>query len=180
MSHGNGRPSLPDLDTFHHTGNEAKGRYQIQPGPWRDYGRALWSRTDFSEITQDLIAITQLKFSGAIDELMKGNLSGALTLASPIFASVPVSLTEDYSRYPITRHPDGPKGKSVTELQPTPTHFRDLSGVFAEHLRYRQAEFRQAEQSWRTHGTLPKAFIPPLRWQSFGLSGFDRPPEKAN
>jgi len=180
LSHGMGRPRLPDLDTFHRTGNEAKGRYQIQPGPWRDYGGALWSRTDFSEITQDLIAITQLKFSGAIDELMKGNLSGALTLASPIFASVPVSATEDYSRYPITRYPDGPKGKPVTELQPTPTHFRDLSTVFADHLRYRQAEFKQAEQAWRTHQTLPKAFIPPLRWQSFGLSGFDRPPEKAN
>ncbi|MEP7005662.1 MAG: hypothetical protein ABI810_06750 [Sphingomonas bacterium] len=176
LSH-NGRPRLRDLKAYY-GGDDASGRYQIKGQAWKDYGVALWSRKDFSEITQDLVAITLLRQKGAIDELLKGNLSGAMTLAAPVFASGPVSATEDYSFYPISRPHTDPKTGAATkfaELQPTPIRFRDLPAEFARHLQYRQAEFRQAEQAWRANGILPKAFIPPTRWRSFGLDGFDTP-----
>jgi hypothetical protein len=176
LSH-NGGLKLRDLKAYY-GGLDASGRYQIKGQAWKDYGVALWSRPDFSEITQDLVAITLLQQSGATDALLKGNLSGALTLAAKVFASGPVSATQDYSFYPIPRPHTDPKTGAATrvaELQPTPIRFRDLPAEFARHLQYRQAEFRRAEQAWRRGGTLPKAFISPMRWRSFGLDGFDTP-----
>lgn len=188
LSHS-GRPKLADLDSFH-GGTSASGRYQILPGAWKTIGGALWSRPDFSEITQDLIAITLLRNRGAIGELLKGNLSAALTLASPEFASIPVSLAVDHSYYSGTNDKRDDKGKVerdakgrvLTEkrLQSRPIRFRDLPAEFARHLQFREAEFRRAEQEWKIHKILPKAFIPPTRWQSFGLPGFDRPARKVN
>jgi len=176
LSH-NGGPKLRDLKAYY-GGADASGRYQIKGQAWKDFGVALWSRKDFSEITQDLVAITLLRQSGATDALLKGNLSGAMTLAAKVFASGPVSATQDYSFYSIPRPHTDPKTGApirVAELQPSPIRFRDLPAEFAKHLQYRQAEFRQAEQAWRANGTLPKAFIPPTRWRSFGLDGFDTP-----
>ncbi|GAA0314049.1 hypothetical protein GCM10009087_25530 [Sphingomonas oligophenolica] len=135
LSHGKNPPKLPDLDTFH-GGRSASGRYQIEPGPWQNFGQKLWSRNDFSPVTQDLIAITQLYQSRAIDALMNGDLSRALTLASGVFASIHVSMDEDHSRYGYqdkNRLQGGPKSPS----QP----FRDLPAEFARHLALRRAEF---------------------------------------
>ncbi len=176
-THAPNKKRLPNLDTFH--GAVPSGRYQIKRDNWENYGGAWWSRNDFSEITQDIIAITQLRHKGAIDQLMKGNLSGALSIAANIFASIPKSVAEDHSRY-TKGYTDDSKGQSLTKKarkkiildQPTPVDFRDLPARFEYYLKSRRAEFNRAEQAWKTSKILPKAFISPLRWRSFGLDGF--------
>ena len=166
--------SIPDLTTFH--GGAPSGRYQIERKAWKNFGGAWWSRTDFSEITQDLIAITMLRQWGAIDELMKGNLSGALTKASEVFASIPLSLKDDHSFYEqdygVTKIDPKTGRRIVSPPQFTPVAFRDLPANFERYLKYRKAEFSAAQQAWETKKIIPKAFISPLKWRSFGLDGF--------
>jgi hypothetical protein len=189
LSHGARPAKLPDLDTFH-GGDAASGRYQIKAEGWKKIGGRLWSRQDFSPFTQDLIAITLLRNCGATSELLKGHLSAALTLASREFASIPVSLAVDHSYYSTLNDKKDAKGNLVRgtdgrpaqeeRLQSNPIDFRDLPAEFTKHLEFRQAEFQRAKQEWEAHKTLPWAFIPPTRWQAFGIPGFDRPKQKAN
>src|SRR4051812_29219661 len=122
-----------------------------------------------SPVTQDLIAITLLYQSHAIDALMNGDLSKAFTLASPVFASIRVSMEEDHSRYGY---------RDTTELQGQggPSQpFRELPAEFAKHLAFRRAEFSKAAQAWKADKTLPWAFIPPTQWDAFGIKGFAIP-----
>jgi len=176
--HDNPKPNrLPDLTTFH--GDDPIGRYQIEQKAWKNFGGSWWSKKDFSEITQDIIAITMLRQWGVIDELLKGNLSGALTKASDVFASIPVSLENDRSGYTksyVIKKTDPKTGKEISmeesRDQPTPIKFQDLPAEFARYLKNRRAEFSDAEEKWKTEKTLPKAFISPMKWRSFGLSGF--------
>ncbi|WCM27192.1 hypothetical protein NDN01_24950 [Sphingomonas sp. QA11] len=169
-THYPNKEKLPDLTTFH--GRVPIGRYQITKPNWENFGGNLWSRKDFSPTTQDLIAITQLAQKGAIDELLKGNLSGAFSIAARIFASIPMNSEKDYSYYSGGK--GAPDAGPITNppRQRTPVRFNDLLALFVQHFNARKKEFREAEQAWKTRKEIPQAFISPLRWHSFGLKGF--------
>ena len=66
----------------------AAGAYQITAPTWRDFRGAL---TDFSPPSQDAAAARILARVGATDALNRGDLAGAITLASRRWASLPGS-----------------------------------------------------------------------------------------
>lgn len=169
-SHYPDKNKLPDLKSFH--GTVPIGRYQIALKNWRNYGEAWWSRPDFSPISQDIVAITLLQQGHVIDELMRGNLSGAFSKAAKIFASIPMSSKQDYSGYVGGRWDPHYDPKTQEGRQPSPVRFNDLPALFVARLNARRQEFREAKQAWETHKVVPWAFISPLKWQSLGNDGF--------
>ena len=66
----------------------ASGRYQLLLRFWRDY-RVSLALTDFSPISQDHIAIQQIREKHAIEEIMFGQIETAISLCSKIWASLP-------------------------------------------------------------------------------------------
>lgn len=66
----------------------AAGRYQILYRWWRPY-RAQLDLPDFSPASQDAVAIQQIKERYAIDMILAGNIEGAITACSNIWASFP-------------------------------------------------------------------------------------------
>ncbi|WP_175948583.1 glycoside hydrolase family 24 protein [Burkholderia pyrrocinia] len=68
----------------------AAGRYQLLFRWYQPYAKLL-NLSDFSPISQDRIAIQQLKERGSIRLIQNGNLGAALAQASNIWASLPGS-----------------------------------------------------------------------------------------
>lgn len=66
----------------------ASGRYQILLRYWRSYQQML-KLPDFSPMSQDLVAIRQIKERGAFDEILGGKIKEAIALCAPIWASFP-------------------------------------------------------------------------------------------
>jgi len=81
-----------------------------------------------------------------------------------------------YTKSYVVKKIDPKTGKqiSIREVldQRTPIRFQDLPAAFARYLKNRRAEFSDAKEKWETEKILPKAFISPMKWRSFGLSGF--------
>lgn len=70
----------------------AAGAYQINKPTWNDVrqdkGDGFGYLADFSPASQDIAAVRLLRKSGAVDQLMAGDFSGAVTLASGRWASL--------------------------------------------------------------------------------------------
>jgi muramidase (phage lysozyme) len=80
----------------------ASGRYQILLRWWLPY-KAQLGLTDFSPISQDRVALQQMRERGAIGRLIENDVQGAIEACSNIWASFPGN---DY----------GQGGKSMAEL----------------------------------------------------------------
>lgn len=169
-THDPDKQRLPDLKRFY--GTVPIGRYQITADNWKNFGEGWWSRKEFSEISQDMVAITLMRQKDVIKELLKGNLSGAFSKAAEIFASIPLSSEQDYSGFVDANFDRTYNPATQGKRQGTPVPFNDLLPLFVERLNARRKEFKEAEQAWKTKKELPKAFISPLQWRAFGLDGF--------
>jgi muramidase (phage lysozyme) len=66
----------------------AAGRYQLLARYFDPYKKLLGLH-DFSPAAQDAIAIQQIKERGALDDIDRGDVVGALRLVSNIWASLP-------------------------------------------------------------------------------------------
>lgn len=66
----------------------AAGRYQLLARYFDAY-RKLLGITDFSPISQDRIAIQQIREQGALPNLMRGDFAGAVQRCANIWASLP-------------------------------------------------------------------------------------------
>lgn len=66
----------------------AAGRYQILHRFWESYKASL-KLPDFSPVSQDKVALQQIKERGANPEIEKGNFAEAVRLCSNIWASLP-------------------------------------------------------------------------------------------
>jgi muramidase (phage lysozyme) len=71
----------------------AAGRYQFLPSTYNEVSPKL-GLSDFSPHTQDLLAVQNLVDRGIINQVVAGNLDGALAGASRIWASLPQSPTQ--------------------------------------------------------------------------------------
>ncbi len=80
----------------------ASGRYQLMLHWWGPYQKILLLN-DFSPLSQDKIALQQIKERHAIQPILDGNVSFAITACSNIWASFPGN---DY----------GQGGRSLSEL----------------------------------------------------------------
>lgn len=97
---GGGRiESLNDHPRVRHSFNEttgnkntttAAGRYQFLESTWDDQARKLGLR-DFSPRSQDIAAISILKDTGALPDILNGNWDSALSKTGNIWASLPTS-----------------------------------------------------------------------------------------
>jgi len=70
------------------TNSTAAGRYQLLNRYWVAY-KARLGLKDFSPLSQDLIAIQQIKERRALNMILAGDFSGAVTAVSNIWASLP-------------------------------------------------------------------------------------------
>ncbi len=68
----------------------AAGRYMFLQRTW-DWVREKLALNDFSPTNQDLAAIYLLMESGALDEILKNNIKGAIAKASRFWAPMPGS-----------------------------------------------------------------------------------------
>lgn len=66
----------------------AAGRYQLLYKYWRAYKRQL-GLLDFSPLSQDRIALQQVKEQGALPDIDRGDISSAIQKCSNIWASFP-------------------------------------------------------------------------------------------
>ena len=66
----------------------AAGRYQLLYKYWRVYRRQLNLR-DFGPVSQDKVALQQVKEQGALPDIDSGNISSAVEKCSNIWASFP-------------------------------------------------------------------------------------------
>lgn len=66
----------------------AAGRYQLLYRYWLAYQKLL-KLPDFSPVSQDLIAIQQIRERGALPYVIAGNFTHAVMLCSNIWASLP-------------------------------------------------------------------------------------------
>ena len=66
----------------------ASGRYQLLLRYWAAY-RAVLHYTDFSPVTQDLIALRQIDEKKATALILAGNIESAIAACSGIWASLP-------------------------------------------------------------------------------------------
>lgn len=66
----------------------ASGRYQLLLRYWESYRESL-GLTDFSPLSQDLVALQQIKERGAIRPILDGDIPHAIKLCSNIWASLP-------------------------------------------------------------------------------------------
>jgi len=170
-----GFPAQPNHPDRHQGGPQ--GRYQLEGGTYDGSGRDRFARSDFSEVTQDLTAIAALVAAGATDKLMEGDLLGALSRASKVFASVPMNARQDHSGYYRSGKSNVFLGNNTppsgAHFQPTHVRFDDLPQIFAARLNSRREEFRNARSAWESaqgpeKRPMPWAFISPLRWHLFG------------
>jgi len=169
-SHWPSKTDLADLSSYH--SKVPIGRYQIDPQMYKDYGQAWFSRTDFSPVTQDVIAIAALVRDGAIDRLLAGDLRGAFSAASHTFASVPTSAVYDHSGFQGSHWSPEIDDPNYPERQSTRQHFDELPGIFLARLNSRRAEQAQLRQAWQKNGAIPWAALSPFRWRQFGRQDF--------
>ena len=80
----------------------AAGRYQLLARYWRAY-RVQLNLPDYSPASQDAVALQQMRERGAIAKVEAGDVVGAITACSTIWASFPLN---DY----------GQGGKSMADL----------------------------------------------------------------
>jgi muramidase (phage lysozyme) len=66
----------------------AAGRYQLLHRYWTVY-RVQLKLKDFSPMSQDLIAIQQMRERHAVEMLQAGDIAGAIKACDPIWASLP-------------------------------------------------------------------------------------------
>lgn len=100
----------------------AAGRYQILYRYFEDYKASL-RLPDFSPISQDRVAIQMLRERGAISHIVEGDIIGAITLASSIWASFPGN---NYGQNPHSMDTLMAKWASLQSTSASPT------GDFAE------------------------------------------------
>ncbi|WP_426111322.1 paar repeat-containing protein [Massilia sp. PWRC2] len=67
----------------------AAGMYQITKATWEDHGERRMGLTDFTPETQDLIAVSILRGSGAIEKIKAGDIQSGVAEASHQWASLP-------------------------------------------------------------------------------------------
>lgn len=80
-----GRPAKLVRPSLYST---ASGRYQILLKWWQAY-KAMLSLTDFTAQSQDAVAIRQIQERGAYPMILSGNITGAISACSNIWASLP-------------------------------------------------------------------------------------------
>ena len=68
--------------------SSAAGRYQLLQRWWAPYKKLL-ALKDFSPISQDMVAIQQIRECGALHDIMVGNIAVAIRKVSNIWASLP-------------------------------------------------------------------------------------------
>jgi tape measure domain-containing protein len=73
---------------FGSTSSSASGRYQIMDFTW-DEEKAKLGLKDFSPVSQDLVALSRILMRGGLDELLKGNIRGAINATRKEWASFP-------------------------------------------------------------------------------------------
>jgi len=76
------RPGPPPLTST------ASGRYQLLLRYWQAY-KAMLHLPDFSPVSQDLVALRQIKERGAISSILAGTIDQAIYDCSGIWASFP-------------------------------------------------------------------------------------------
>jgi muramidase (phage lysozyme) len=97
------------MDTSTHPGpgfggrTTAAGMYQITIDTWRDHGGKM-GLTDFTPKTQDLIAVEMLRSLGVIDNIIAGDIAGAMPQAAKKWAALPMGpgLQNHYPPQPYT------------------------------------------------------------------------------
>lgn len=67
----------------------AAGRYQINKINWKENGEKKMGLTDFSNETQDLIAVESIRYAHAIDDVIAGNIEPAARKTSTVWAAIP-------------------------------------------------------------------------------------------
>jgi hypothetical protein len=161
-----GRPPATGLARFASSGPQ--GRYQIEPGTKKEIIDGPMGRSDFSEVTQDMGAISLLVSFGAMKKLLAGDLRGAFSAASRAYASLPMSELMNHSGFSGSKWE--PNDKPLPR-QPA-IDFAKLPELFRARLNSRRTEFREAQRDWETKRQMPWAFIPPYRQQYFGRDAF--------
>jgi tape measure domain-containing protein len=73
---------------FGSTTSSASGRYQIMDFTW-DEEKAKLGLKDFSPFSQDLVALSRILMRGGLDELLKGDIRGAINATRKEWASFP-------------------------------------------------------------------------------------------
>jgi tape measure domain-containing protein len=73
---------------FGSTSSSASGRYQIMDFTW-DEEKAKLGLKDFSPVSQDLAALSRILMRGGLDELLKGDIRGAINATRKEWASFP-------------------------------------------------------------------------------------------
>ena len=68
--------------------SSAAGRYQLLQRWWAPYKKLL-ALKDFSPVSQDMVAIQQIRERGALHDVMVGNIAVAISKVSNIWASLP-------------------------------------------------------------------------------------------
>ncbi|MFK3973786.1 glycoside hydrolase family 104 protein [Pseudomonas sp. NPDC087358] len=66
----------------------AAGRYQLLQRWWMPYRKSL-ALKDFSPVSQDMVAIQQIRERGALPDIMVGHIATAIDKVSNIWASLP-------------------------------------------------------------------------------------------
>lgn len=73
---------------FGSTSLSASGRYQIMDFTW-DEEKSKLGLKDFSPVSQDLVALSRILMRGGLDELLKGDIRGAINATRKEWASFP-------------------------------------------------------------------------------------------
>jgi tape measure domain-containing protein len=73
---------------FGSTSSSASGRYQIMDFTWNEE-KAKLGLKDFSPVSQDLVALSRILMRGGLDELLKGDIRGAINATRKEWASFP-------------------------------------------------------------------------------------------
>lgn len=84
-------PKLVSGPTMAHPGglySTASGRYQVLQWVWDAYQKQL-HLPDFSPVSQDTVAVQQLKERKALPMIERGDVEGAIAACSNIWASLP-------------------------------------------------------------------------------------------
>lgn len=73
---------------FGSTSSSASGRYQIMDFTWNEE-KAKLGLKDFSPVSQDLVALSRILMRGGLDELLEGDIRGAINATRKEWASFP-------------------------------------------------------------------------------------------
>lgn len=111
----------------------AAGRYMFLQKTWDWVAGEVLKLKDFSPINQDLAAIFLLIYSGAMDEILKNNIKGAINKASRYWAPMP--------------------GNNYNQPQ---TKQQELLGIYTKRLKFYKSFNQAYEQKTVSHkkGTL--------------------------